>query len=736
MLSKQNSEFNTRTMPRHTYIVFAASLCAFSAQAQEAEKPAVTSAAQKKTPELTIQKAEVKGALSTYDARRNDTATKIVVTETEIQKNGDTAIEDVLKRLPGITVNNGIRMRGLGNGYTQILLNGEPTPPGFTIESLSPDMIERIEIIRAATAEFSTQAIAGTINVITKRTVKVQQHLVKLNGQHDGDNKNANFSLQSSDKIGDISYALGGATGFGEWGRPTIQTDVGKDQTGAVTRDRITRNGGDGRYTYLNASPRVNWTVDPQNTISSQTFINFSRSNGKGSRETDVKVGAPPPLVKTYSVNESETTSVNQDFNWLRKLENGKFDVKAGFNYNHRNTRNIGDQYDPSGVLALQYNSQNNDTDRGYSSNGKYTASLIEDHSFDLGWNLAYSKRGEDRIDVQSSQTNLPLDNINTTYDADVTRLAFYGQDEWSITDKLSTYVGMRWEGIQTKASATGFDEITNKSSVLSPLFQTLWKLPNSKGDQVRLAISRTYKAPSTYSLLPRKFTSRENTITSPDYEGNPNVKPELAWGLDLGFEHFMQDGALISTSAFTRRISDIMRQQTTQIGERWVSRLNNRGTANTRGVEMDAKLPLRAFWRKAPAIDLRVNMTRTWSTLDSVPGPNNRLDSQTPFSGNVGIDYKTESSGFSTGGNFNFKNAGLVAISDTQTNYKIPTRWLDLYALWKLDLKQQIRLSASNALHQDTFNQNLYEDSKGSSIVSNYSSSSAIIRAAWELRL
>ena len=115
------------------------------------------------------QKIEIKTAKA-YDERRHDTAGKMVVTQEEIAKYGDTDITDVLKRLPSITVVNGvIQMRGLGTGYTQILLNGEPSPPGFSIESLAPDLIERIEIIRSASAEFSTQAIAGTLNIVDKK---------------------------------------------------------------------------------------------------------------------------------------------------------------------------------------------------------------------------------------------------------------------------------------------------------------------------------------------------------------------------------------------------------------------------------------------------------------------------------------------------------------------------------------------------------------------------------------
>jgi iron complex outermembrane receptor protein len=54
------------------------------------------------------------------------------------------------------------RLRGLGGGCTQILLNGEPAPPGFSMDMLAPTDIERIEVMKGPTAEFG--GVAGTIN--------------------------------------------------------------------------------------------------------------------------------------------------------------------------------------------------------------------------------------------------------------------------------------------------------------------------------------------------------------------------------------------------------------------------------------------------------------------------------------------------------------------------------------------------------------------------------------------
>ena len=87
----------------------------------------------------------------------------------ELDRFGDTNALEVLRRLPGVNVGSGgPRKRGLGAGYTQILINADPAPQGFNLDQLSPSQIERIEVPRASTAEQSTQAVAGTINIILK----------------------------------------------------------------------------------------------------------------------------------------------------------------------------------------------------------------------------------------------------------------------------------------------------------------------------------------------------------------------------------------------------------------------------------------------------------------------------------------------------------------------------------------------------------------------------------------
>jgi outer membrane receptor for ferrienterochelin and colicins len=109
--------------------------------------------------------------------------------------------------------------------------------------------------------------------------------------------------------------------------------------------------------------------------------------------------------------------------------------------------------------------------------------------------------------------------------------------------------------------------------------------------------------------------------------------------------------------------------------------------------------------------------MNRNWSKVDEIPGPNNRLDAQTPFSANLGFDHKFASPPLAIGGNFAFKTAGTVRISPTQATYTWARRNLDLYAVYRFSPAVQLRFTATNLLAQDFLNVASFFDSAGGTL-------------------
>jgi outer membrane receptor for ferrienterochelin and colicins len=732
--------------PRTRLSVLLASLlnagvfCA-SASAQEgaSSKP---EAAPAKHP---MQQVEVKGSAASYDARRYDTASKIVVTQEEILRNGDSTIGEVLKRLPGVTIGGvqgrggEIRMRGLGSGYTQILLNGEPSPPGFSLDSLAPDMIERIEIMRAATAEYSAQAIAGAINIVLKKQIQTAQRELKTGVQSENGQPGGSVNFQLSDKNGKTSYAIGGGATFSKFDRPSSSVTEGSGAGEVLPWLHRSVVASSSQIATLNLSPRINWTLGPGDVLTSQSFVNVSDYKANSSERTQTLSGSPPRYTGIGVAVDSRASMLRSDLSWARKLAQGaKLDSKFGVNYNHRQTTAPSEQYVGDGTLALDRLITSGSTDKGWSANGKYATPVVEDHALAVGWDVAYSKRLEDRIQRETARVkDVHVEDLDQFYDADVSRLAVFAQDEWTVTKQWSVYAGLRWEGIRTRSSGSGYAPVDNRSSVWSPLFQTLYKLAGSKNDQLRLGVTRTYKAPAVTSLVPRRLASSNNTQTSPDFQGNPNLRPELAWGLDLAYEHYLEGGGMLSASSFVRRIEDITHSRVDMRNGLWVSMPINDGVANTRGIELEAKLPLRSVFKAGPAIDLRANVARNWSSLEDVPGPDNRLDQQTPVSGTLGLDYKLDTLPLTMGGSFSFQNGGPVRISVNQYAYTAPKRSLDLYGLWKLTAKTQLRVALANALHQQNVSGSRYVDEEHGSVTETvFVPTATMVRATLEMKL
>ena len=719
----------------------AAVLFAWNASAQQAAPDANPATPADAAP--AVQKVEVKG--SGYDPRRDDTASKMVVNSEEILKYGDTNVTDVLKRLPGITVTGAagrtggeIRMRGLGSGYTQILLNGERAPAGFSLDTLSPDVIERIEILHAASAEYSTQSIAGTINVVLKKAVKTAQRELKLGLAGSRDSFSPTLNLQLSDRDGNFSYSMAGSLYRYDYHYDNPALELGYLPDGRQNLLRRTTGSGDGRPEGINLSPRLNWTLKSGDTVTAQFFVNVGRGEHRNASRAETELGARPDYDTNTGSSSNHNAMGRADLTWMHKLDGGaRLELKLGATGARNTSDSLQRGYIDGAGLALERAVGVKATENGISSTGKYSTPLVPGHALSMGWDGAYTEREEDRRQREALlPAGRPPFNSDEDYDALVRRLALFAQDDWEITPRWSMYAGVRWEGIDTRSTGESFDAVRQRTSVWSPLLQTLWKLPDTKGDQIRLALTRTYKAQPASSLIPRRNTSTNNSQTDPDREGNPNLKPELALGIDASYEHYWAQGALLSARASARRIDGYTRQGLLLIDERWVSTPVNDGRANTQTVELEAKFPLRAVLSAtAPAIDVRASISRNWSQVDHVPGPNNRLDQQTPVSGNFGLDYKTADGVLTAGGSFNFRNGGPVRITQQQSAYTTPRRDLDLYALWKFNPKNQLRLAVSNLLAQDFESNTIYTDANGVIARNAISPSSPQARATMEMK-
>lgn len=677
-------------------------------------------------------------AASGVQQRRDDTAAKIIVSRGELAQYGDSSLAAVLKRQPGVSVVGGeVRMRGLGAGYTQMLINGDPAPPGFSIESIAPEMIERIEILRSATAEYSMQAVAGSINVVLRKGASGAEREWKL-GAGRGDGRwQPVASLRVADKLPGFAYALTGAlerTADDVAGRTT---ETISDPAGTLLARRETRTRNASSVNKASLTPRLQWTLDNGDTIIWQSLLDWYRTGFDGVASEMALLGMPTAYPRNGATSQASVFSARNDVNWTHALgAAGKLTARLGVNHNRRDTDYAFQGAAASGALLLRRGVVSDAIDDSVSSSGKYLGRLGGGHALSVGWDGSLIRRSESRRQRDTYLAGGAPYALDEDYTADVRRLALYAQDEWDVTPRLQMYAGMRWEGLQTATEGRTLSEVRTRASVWSPVAQLLWKPPQQERDQLRLALARTYKAPSTRNLVPRRYTiNNGNSANNPDFQGNPELRPELAWGLDAAWESYFGKSGVASVSAYTRRISDVTVQRLFQRDGIWTASPFNHGTATLRGVELDVKLPVRTWWVPAPDIDVRANAGRNWSSVAAVPGPGNRLASQVPATFNLGLDYRL-SPRMSMGGNLHVQTGGLARLDAHASSQAGGRRTLDAYALWQPDVKTRVRLSAANLLRQRQLQGQSYVEDAGRSDSVTRLDGSAALRLLFERSL
>jgi iron complex outermembrane receptor protein len=420
----------------------------------------------------------------------------------------------------------------------------------------------------------------------------------------------------------------------------------------------------------------------------------------------------PAPYALAQTAADGRTTMARLGGSWLAVTDDGarlnvRFNGFLADNRNHSESQ----QFDAAGAPSHSIVDDSSSRDLSFNSNGKYSKLIAEQHSLAAGWDVQTGQRN-DRHTTTDNGVNQLVD-FGDSVQASTLRLAGYAQDEWDLSKQWAIYAGLRWEAITTSGDS-GTGRVSNRSSVWSPLFHAVWRLPDSKQDQVRLGLTRSYRSPTTGQLIARPTISSlypvavANQPTSPDRAGNPALKPELAWGLDLAYEHYLDAGGVVSANVFARRIADLIRNVTTQEAviwsaqQRWVSRPQNVGGALSTGIELEAKFRAADLFETQIPLSLRSNLSIFKSRVDKVPGPDNRLDQQPGYTANIGLDYVGREIPISVGGNLNWTPSFIVRQFDDQIYRQGLKRVLDLYALWRASPVAQWRLSLSNAAPHD----------------------------------
>ncbi|MBK6616663.1 TonB-dependent receptor [Ottowia sp.] len=658
-----------------------------------------------------LQRVEVVGTSST--AQVNDLASmRTVVGRQEIERFGDSQIAEVLRRLPGVTVEapSGraveVRLRGLGSGYVRVTINGEAPPAGFSVEGLASSQVERIEIQRSGSADSSGQAIAGTINIVLKSSGTAAEKSIQASASLSGERPAAAVEGMFAQKDGAWRRNLSGS----------LQRDLTLTTTRSAQRLKDPVSGDEshqgfeqsqhGFSTTASLGAGLQFKNEKAWSWGAEAFLRRRQISGNTTEgRTFDGPGLVPSLIADAADFEFSTTSIQVKGKADRRFDGGgKFESTLALGYNRKRTQAEVDGQDGAGRPAMSQTTDVRSKTTTLSSTGRFTSALGEEDSLAVGWEVeavSATDRQEqaDRILFQGL-----LGTVSDAYTSNVKSLALYAQDEWTLSNELTGYLGLRWQLVRSETKGDGLANVVLQRAMVGPVARASWKLDRADEPTYSLSVSRSFRLPNTRDLIPRRQIGSVNGPTTPDEQGNASLRPELAWGLDAAHERKLGKAGSASLNLYSRFIDDILLRETAVVDGRWLERKANSGRAIVYGAEVDARVDVRKLVPNGPDVAVTGYLGLNRSRLLDVESGTRRVDLQAPVLLKFGWEHKPVGLPIAVrwGGQFQFMGASRSRRSDVVDGLQGVQRGLDLYAAWKIGNKSSLKLSVTNVLGEE----------------------------------
>jgi outer membrane receptor protein involved in Fe transport len=496
---------------------------------------------------------------------------------------------DAMKRVPSVAFlsdvleSDGARLRGLDPGYTQILINGERVPGAgvdrsFFVDRIPAELIERVEVVRSSSANRSGDAVAGALNIVLRDALAL-----------DGGYLRAGGILFNDDKVkGTIGGVWGGQAGPGRLllgasvqGRrnPKVKFSERFDEPGGeldnVELQTDTRDGTD--YSF-NASYKVDVGVGELDLTG--YFVRTDRLQAERSIEYAEGVQTDANL-QTTNVNDLDILTDNYAVEGRFKTQafGGETTFKVGFaaidddqfEFEDEITFDDDDLPFPEDDVFESTRTQTNIKDEEVSAAVQHKWALSDMASLQFGVQFASKDR---ETSVLETETEIEIDDppaarppipgdfdpyapvaggLNTIEERRIDPFIMVN----GAAGPLKWEAGLRYETTDVEIvdeTAPAASRVTeNDYNTLLPSVNLRYTL--TEADRLSFSFARTVRRPNFNFLSPALL---EGEYGDNDFLGNPELKPEKAWGVDAGFEHRLGRRGVFGVNVFYRKVKDL----------------------------------------------------------------------------------------------------------------------------------------------------------------------------------
>ncbi|MCB1051147.1 MAG: TonB-dependent receptor [Acidobacteria bacterium] len=624
-----------------------------------------------------------------FPFRNADPAPILVFGTDFIQRFNPQTIGDLLRRLPGVSGDadagefNRAQLRGLGASYTQILINGQPISSAngdraLWVDQIPIAQIERIELIRSPTAEIPGSGPGGTLNIVLRDKVPFNQ--TGLNVFSQSGHAKGWASLMVGEQLAQIGYSL--LVSQTERYNPKTQTAQHySEEEGPTSKYETNLFEGRERYYQLGLNSD---SAKPSRWTSTLWWLDHRHRENEDARfSADGEV-----LSDEFDYGRSEQRDWAFESRYAREF--GRLHLELMVRHSELKAMEDAELgFFEDGEQEVEESFQQTIHDRRWVGSAHFQL-FSGLHQWLWGLGGSYQDRRSTRFTLRDEESELD------TFERRENGQNFFVSHQRS-TGTFAFNQGLRlekWKGQE------GSD-----SWVLLPSLHARWTFkPNH---QLRVSLARTVRYPEFEALNP--FPQRDQPREGVSTYGNPNLRPERAWGLDLGYEHaFQNQQGVLGINLFYRTIHDLV--EVSQVDEDLFTYVNQ-DHGKSYGLELDSGFPL-DFWA-LPQVSLFINATFQKSQLtDPFTGEERPFNGQVQWVANAGFITELEKWSFGLHGLTQGKGREYQATERSRITYGTQ---LEGFLAWRF--KQfELRLTGRNLLRTTRSEQvEIFEESRDS---------------------
>lgn len=591
-----------------------------------------------------VETIEVKGTPIFRD-RSNTVSPALEYGVNFFQQFEPTSVGDMLKRTPGISFSSDVgeydapQMRGLGAGYTQVLINGRKVPStgsdrAVFVDRIPAEMVKSIQIIRSPSADQDSQGVGGTINIILKDGASFEGGSVRLGAlRYDDDEFRNSAAVSYTGNSNDMNWNV--AATFQERYTPKLKFERRFEPDGTQTEDEREDDVRDSDDITL--SGNVTFMLDDESSLQfSGSFVSTEREERQTEILYEVEDGE-------FSLDEltSDSVDIEEDSFILGVV----YDTYIGVDTYWETSVNYSKIESVEDVVVLERGSEDDpwefdviedlDTDdTEILFNTSITHTLSNDIELKTGIQASTKERNESLIEFNVDSETGEIEDIDLAqiYQVDEDRIDGFFLGKIPFENDATLELGVRVEHTKRDISADDLSEDASNTHVNPSLHYS-----KKFGDYntFRFSLAKTIRRPDFQQLSPTiQFDEPEDGDAK---QGNPQLEDEVSYGLDIGFEKAFSTRGIIGVNAFYRDVKDVIEDVGVGVapGGGILFSYNNAGDGSIWGLEMDLNMPL------SSNTGLFANLTLLDSEIiDQFTGKERRFRDQSDYIYNFGVTH------------------------------------------------------------------------------------------------